>query len=63
MNIRGSKSGEDGVWILDTLGGVRPVADVNVGVKDQVGISDSLSESSMSVTQRTEVSLLDVEQR
>ena len=37
MDVRGSEGRKDGVRILDTLGGVRPVADVNTSVKYQVG--------------------------
>ena len=37
MDVRGAEGREDGVRVLDTLGGVRPVADVNSRVKYQVG--------------------------
>ena len=37
MDIRGPQGREDGVRVLDALGGVGPVADVDTRVKDQVG--------------------------
>ena len=37
MDIRGPQCREDGVRVLDALGGVGPVADVDACVKDQVG--------------------------
>ena len=37
MVVGGSEGGEDGVRVLDALGGVRPVADVDARVEDQVG--------------------------
>ena len=36
MDVRGSQLREDGVRILNTLRGVRPVTNVDVGVKDEI---------------------------
>lgn len=37
MDVRGAQCWEDGVRVLDALCGVRPVADIDARVKDQVG--------------------------
>jgi len=37
MDVRGAQCWEDGVRVLDALCGVRPVADIDACVKDQVG--------------------------
>ena len=37
MDIRGPQCREDGVRVLNALGGVGPVADVDARVKDEVG--------------------------
>ena len=36
MDVGGAEGREDGIRVLNTLGGVRPVADVDAGVKYQV---------------------------